>query len=184
MSDIEYPDNLADFVRESNAIEGIHEGPGHPLYDDHLRAARHVVFEATLRRVPQLRAIHRDLLENADPGAQPGRWRSTWVGVGGRICPNPTEVPWLAGQLELRAADRYYAHLHEEAPRLAEGQIWALHHELEYVHPFRDGNGRTGRLWLNGLRLLYGYPWLVVPEEARASYYAEIRAWLAERNLA
>ena len=174
---------LREHVLESNAIEGIDVTPGHPLYDDHLAAARLVVERAALRRPANLLRIHRELLAS-EPEKGPGRYRDVWVGVGGRVCPGPSEVPWLASQLELRVADRYHAYLHdEEAPRLDEGAIWGLHHELQYVHPFRDGNGRTGRLWVNGLRLLYGYPWQVVPVAARDAYYAEIRAWIAARGL-
>ena len=40
-----------------------------------------------------------------------------------------------------------------------------------------DGNGRTGRLWLNSLRLACGYPWLTVQAAEREAYYESIREW-------
>lgn len=55
--------------------------------------------------------------------------------------------------------------------------LWDLHHEFEHIHPFFDGNGRTGRLWLNALRLAAGLPWLTVWAADRQRYYAAIRAW-------
>ena len=61
----------------------------------------------------------------------------------------------------------------------SEQELWDLHHEFEHIHPFIDGNGRTGRLWLNALRLRCGYPWLTVRFAERHSYYDAIQQWEA-----
>ena len=45
-----------------------------------------------------------------------------------------------------------------------------------------DGNGRTGRLWLNNLRLACGYPWLIVQAAERKAYYEAIREWVRKRE--
>ena len=45
-----------------------------------------------------------------------------------------------------------------------------FHHKLENIHPFSDGNGRTGRILLNHILLTHGYPPLLVPFKFREEY--------------
>ncbi len=47
-----------------------------------------------------------------------------------------------------------------------------FHGHFEWLHPFRDGNGRLGRLLTNKLLLQKGLPMLIIPVEQRA-YYLE-----------
>lgn len=59
-----------------------------------------------------------------------------------------------------------------------------FHAKLENIHPFADGNGRTGRLAMNYLLLLHGHPPIVVHEEDRRAYYAALEAWDERQDLA
>lgn len=50
-----------------------------------------------------------------------------------------------------------------------------FHGFYEYLHPFRDGNGRTGRLASNYILLRMGHPLLIIPSENRKEYIAALR---------
>lgn len=50
-----------------------------------------------------------------------------------------------------------------------------FHGFYEYLHPFRDGNGRTGRLLSNYILLRMGHPLLIIPSENRKEYIAALR---------
>lgn len=72
-----------------------------------------------------------------------GHWRRGGVGIyrGEQLvhmAPPANQVPRLMGQLLQWLAGT------EAHPLIA---FCALHYELEFIHPFSDGNGRMGRLW-------------------------------------
>ena len=50
-----------------------------------------------------------------------------------------------------------------------------FHGFYEYLHPFRDGNGRTGRLVSNYILLRLGHPMLIIPSERRGEYISALR---------
>ena len=49
------------------------------------------------------------------------------------------------------------------------------HGYYEYLHPFRDGNGRTGRLLSNFILLRAGHPLLIIKLEDRAEYISALK---------
>jgi Fic family protein len=88
---------------------------------------------------------------------------------GGMTPPSWTDVPprldeWLADARALRGLD---------APHLPAELAW-LHTRFEQVHPFLDGNGRTGRLLLNLLLVRLGYPPAIIRKGDRARYLAAL----------
>ena len=63
---------------------------------------------------------------------------------------------------------------------IAEGQHPVVvaakwHGYYEYMHPFRDGNGRTGRLLSNFILLRAGHPLLIIKLEDRAAYISALK---------
>jgi len=49
-----------------------------------------------------------------------------------------------------------------------------LHRRYEFIHPFRDGNGRTGRLIMNKLLMSAGYSPIIIYKENKQSYFNAI----------
>ncbi|MBQ6421257.1 MAG: Fic family protein [Clostridia bacterium] len=58
-----------------------------------------------------------------------------------------------------------------------------FHAKFENIHPFADGNGRTGRLAMNYLLVLHGHPPVTVFEEDRRGYYDALEAWDLSQDL-
>lgn len=54
-------------------------------------------------------------------------------------------------------------------------ELAALHCRFEQVHPFLDGNGRTGRLLLNLLLVRLGYPPAIIYKKQRERYLRALR---------
>lgn len=56
-------------------------------------------------------------------------------------------------------------------PTLSESLIKRWHIQFEHIHPFRDGNGRTGRIIMNIQRLNQGLPLLIIYNKEKSKYY-------------
>lgn len=54
-------------------------------------------------------------------------------------------------------------------------ELARLHNEFEQVHPFIDGNGRTGRLLLNLVLVRLGYPPIIVLKRKRDAYLSAMQ---------
>ena len=48
--------------------------------------------------------------------------------------------------------------------------ILYTHIQFEGIHPFSDGNGRTGRMLMNYSLLQEGFPPLIIEKETKATY--------------
>lgn len=50
-------------------------------------------------------------------------------------------------------------------------KVSKFHSDFEKIHPFLDGNGRTGRLIMNMELMKYGYPICIIENKDRLEYY-------------
>lgn len=94
--------------------------------------------------------MHRQLLEAVDPRIA-GRWRTQQVWVGGSRW-GPHDASHVAPRHERvqHAMDDLVAFMaRNDLPTLP--QIAIAHGQFEIVHPFPDGNGRTGRALLHAM---------------------------------
>ncbi len=165
------PEDYARFVRESNAIENIHVDPPHPLWTDHMETLLLAVRFGEYGNLLEPTAIHRKLMAS-QPEVFPGELRQVHVRVGGDVKMLRVEYPRYVERLHTLVAKR-------EAP--SEGALFDLHHEFEWIHPFIDGNGRTGRILWAHLRVLFRYPLEIIESAERHAYYEAIRQWEAGR---
>ncbi len=89
--------------------------------------------------------------------------------------PQPWQVP-----VEM---ERLIADYHGEMQTLHPAERAALFHlRFESIHPFIDGNGRTGRLLLNLELMKEGYPPIDVKFQDRARYMTCFRTWDTEKS--
>lgn len=58
-----------------------------------------------------------------------------------------------------------------------------FHLVFESIHPFADGNGRTGRALMNYLLVLNNHPPLIIYDEDKMSYYGAMEIWDEEAAL-
>ena len=94
-----------------------------------------------------IRQMHAKLMDSVrGQDKDPGRFRTTqnWIGPAGCPMDEATFVPPSPLRLQdhLEAFERYL-HSSEGDPLL---QVAVVHAQFELIHPFKDGNGRVGRL--------------------------------------
>lgn len=107
-----------------------------------------------------------------------GRWRRGGVGVlqGTRVAhlaPPASRVAGLVGDVL-----RFLATDTDTHPAV---KAAVVHYELEFIHPFEDGNGRIGRLWHTLILSRYHRVFLHVPiesviRERQDEYYTVLRS--------
>jgi len=80
---------------------------------------------------------------------------------------SPAETPFLVQQLVDNLEYRLDVADSDDDKLLA---ILDTHIQFERIHPFSDGNGRTGRMVLNYSLLQQGFPPLIIEKETKAQY--------------
>ena len=187
---------LINFTYNSNAIEGntltlqetaliLKEGitiDKKPL-KDHLEAVGHkeawLYVEELVKQKVQIsekviKEIHSLVL--MDKREDRGVYRRVPVTIMGAIHtpPQPYQVPLLMEQLITKYQQMASLHVIE--------RVSLFHLEFEAVHPFIDGNGRTGRLLLNLELMKEGYPPINIKFGDRKRYYNCFRSYHSNSN--
>ena len=176
---------LINFTYNSNAIEGntltlqetaliLKEGitiDKKPM-KDHLEAvghkeAFHYVEELVQQKVPLSEKVIKDIhsLVLMDNREDRGLYRRVPVSIVGAVHtpPQPYLLPARMEELIVK---------YQKTPLLHVVQrVSQFHLEFEAIHPFIDGNGRTGRLLLNLELIKAGYPPINIKFGDRKRYY-------------
>lgn len=110
-------------------------------------------------------------------GERPGEYkRHDYVTGKSEIGASPEDVPQEVGELlsELEG-------IPDERVLTAAAYF---HAKLENIHPFADGNGRTGRLAMNYLLVRHDHPPIIIHAEDRKAYYSALEVWDERQELA
>jgi Fic family protein len=114
-------------------------------------------------------APHPDALPQETPGAF--RQHDILPFAGGMTPPPWTDVaPQMSSWIKkANAIERYIAGRQMDAEDVPVA-LAELHSAFERIHPFLDGNGRTGRLVLNLLLVRLGFPPAIILKQHRSAY--------------
>lgn len=103
-------------------------------------------------------------------GERPGAYkRRDYVTGRGEVGAAPEDVAEEMAEL--------LAELEDAGPEQSLTAAAYFHAKFENIHPFADGNGRTGRLAMNYLLVLRDHPPIIIHEEDRRDYYGALEAW-------
>lgn len=94
-----------------------------------------------------IRELHNKLMMNArsTQNPYPGQFRTSQNWIGGTRPDNATFVPPPATEI-MKALNDFEKFIHTDDDFLPLVKAGLLHAQFETIHPFNDGNGRTGRL--------------------------------------
>ncbi len=153
------------FLEQSNAIEGVYDADSllQSLYawnwltED---TADGILTPSHILKTHKILMLHQPLQPD-----EKGYFRTIPVWIGGREA-----MPWDT----VGGAIKMFCHRVNESS--TEAQIQEDHVFYEKVHPFVDGNGRTGRIFMNWQRLRSGLPLLIIHTgEEQQEYYQWFR---------
>lgn len=154
-------DEDQEFIKESNAIE---EEYSQEAFDDACDAYRWAYKHKNDFSLKYIKEIHKRLMKRLNPRIA-GNLRDCKVWVGNREC-----LAFKKIKVELEAW------LEHSFTRKTKKEIKHAHVVFEKIHPFEDGNGRTGRILMNIQRLNAELPIMIIHEgKEQQEYYKWFR---------
>lgn len=123
----------------------------------------------------KIKAIHKIILTGIND-EWAGKYRETKVFIRGFNIdlPQPQKVPYMMSEFV-----QWMQGIQEHAVRIAAD----AHYKFVSIHPFIDGNGRTGRLLMNLVLLIHGYPLAIIRNEERTQYLNALNTAQTKGNL-
>lgn len=164
-----------------NIIDAFNELLKEVVYDGHDQ----FIDADLLKRFHRL--VGKDLGEHL--AAIPGRFRENQVTVGTYRCPAPEHVEGLVGNLCEWMRQEFHFGQGDQPFWEVVLQAIVAHVYVEWIHPFGDGNGRTGRLVEFYVMLRGGNPNIASHilsnhyNQTRSEYYRQLQMAGAERDL-
>ena len=141
---------------------------------DHFRAFDYMIShldapfdEALLKDINRLVTEH--TLSYRAPGAVAGEYTTEDMAAGDTVFGDHETLGARVPALMSSTAEAMERGVH---PMIVAARF---HGFFEYLHPFRDGNGRTGRLLSNWILLHAGHPLLIIDIKDRADYINALR---------
>lgn len=154
---------VQEFIRESNAIEGVYDEES---YQQAMKAWEYLMTQNVLT-LDVIKETHKILMYYSDLEVDEiGQFRKidVWIGKHKGFTPKSIEP-----MLQMRFC-------FESMRKIPPPEWQQLHIIYEKIHPFVDGNGRTGRMFMNWTRVKRcGLPVLVIKESQRQEYYKWFR---------
>ena len=167
------------FVSESNRIDPqpgyLGNSSGCPMFENHMSALNFALSsdfelkESTPLDVHRLLTKGIPFFEDCNMSGQ-YRTLSVWIGID--MCPKFVLLPSL--MMQWYECTRKWMDSCQDK-KSAYNIAWASHHMFEVVHPFIDGNGRTGRLLFNKVLVELGYDPVIFQFDDRFEYYDSIQ---------
>src|SRR3990167_5210438 len=161
---------IKEFLLESNAIEGVYDMDS---LTQAMEAWEYIIKQDEIN-LDNIKRTHKILMVNQPlKPSEKGFFRTVPVYVGGRegIKHEKIEkalVGWCAVMNYKSILFDFFESFSKD-----------YHVQYERIHPFVDGNGRTGRIFMNWWRVRNGLPILVIHEgEEQMDYYK----WFKEKK--
>jgi len=146
--------DIIETVNHFRAIDYVIDIAEEPLFEAHIKELHRILKQGTSDAALEWFAV--------------GDYKKRPNVVGGRQTTKPKDV---AAQMQRLLSD------YNALPSVTIEDIIRFHYEFERIHPFQDGNGRTGRLIALKECLRYGIVPFIIEDSKKMFYYRGLSEW-------